>query len=299
MDKGMRPPDIKFMDDAQYERFCALVVSNFAEHGETAEIVGGTAIVNGEKERPLGLYNVAAACAKGGEDTWKTTVAEHFRQVRLAKEEGENVARLAENFESVRNILMPRIYEKSKLLGYWQEDFYVRSDLDGTKTFVVFDMPTSTTHVNRTHSKNWGKTDAEIFAVAMENLGKRPMVPTGIDNERPGQTVYFFDGDVFTSSLALRVADGQEWVGPFGALVVVPNRNRLIVHPIEGFDSGRVYEILGPYAWKEHASSPGAVSPFVYWFYKGTFTACGVLDENNIPVPMVPEKLTRLLRGET
>lgn len=287
------------MDDAQYERFCALVVSDFAEHGKSVEIVNGTTIVDGNRERPFGLYNLAAACAKNAEETWRATVAGHFRQVRLAVEEGESLARLSERFEDVRDILMPRIYEKSKLLGYRQEDFYARNDLEGTKTYVVFDMPTSTTHVNRTHAKTWNMTDAEIFAVAMENLGKRPMVPTDVDRERSGQTTYFFDGDVFTSTLALRIKDGQEWVGPFGALVVIPNRNRLVVHPIEGFESGRVYEILGPYAWKEHSTSPGAVSPFVYWFYEGTFTACGVLDENNIPVPMVPEKLTRLLRGET
>ncbi len=286
------------MDDAQYEQLCALVVSDFAEHGKAVEVVDGAVIVNGDALRPFGLYNVAAACAKDAEETWKATVAGHFRQVRLAVEEGESLARLSERFEDVRDILLPRIYEKSKLLGYRQEELYARNDLEGTKTFVAFDMPTSTTLVNRSYTKTWGKTDAEIFAVAMENLGKRPMVPTEIDRERPGQTVYFFDGDVFTSSLALRVADGQEWVGPFGALVVVPNRNRLIVHPIEGFDSGRVYEILGPYAWKEHSTSPGAVSPFVYWFYKGTFTAYGSLDEKGLLVPMVPEKLTRLLRGE-
>ena len=294
----MRPADFKFMDDAQYDRSCALVVSDFAEHGKSVEIVDGAVIVDGDAVRPFGLYNVAAACAKSAEETWKATVAEHFRQVRLAVEEGDSLARLSRRFEDVRDILMPRIYEKSKLLGLHQEDLYARSDLDGTKTFVVFDMPTSTTHVNRTHTKTWGKTDAEIFAVAMDNLGKRPMVPTDVDRERPGQTTYFFDGDVFTSSLALRIADGQEWVGPFGALVVVPNRNRLIVHPIEGFESGRVYEILGPYAWKEHASSPGAVSPFVYWFHKGTFTACGTYDEKGTLVPMVPERLTRLLRGQ-
>jgi len=294
-----KPPDFKFMDDAQYERFCALVVSDFAAHGKAVEIVDGMVIAGGDKERPFGLYNVAAACAKDAEETWSATVAEHFRQIRLAVEEGESLMRLSQRFEDVRNILMPRIYQKSKLLGYRQEDFYARNDLEGTKTYVVFDMPTSTTHVNRTHAKTWNMTDAEIFAVAMDNLEKRPMVPTDVDRERSGQTTYFFDGDVFTSTLALRIADGQEWVGPFGALVVIPTRNRLVVHPIEGFESGRVYEILGPYAWKEHSSSPGAVSPFVYWFYKGAFIACGVLDENNIPVPMVPEKLTRLLRGET
>lgn len=282
------------MTDADWNDFAALVSAYFDARGETAEISAGTVFLNGDTTRPMSLGNLAAACANRERADWTGLIANHFDTLRRSVEAEQDVARKARVFADVRSSLMLRIYDEGSTP--FTDQLYVRQDLEGTDTFVVFDLPDSVLHVNRAHTRTWGLTDEEVFMVAEQNLNARPFPKRAMDPGPFGQQMHVFQGDVYTASNALREYEMAKYDGAYGSLVAIPSREVLMIHPIEGPASRDVFVDLGIYASKVFLKYPGAITPFLFWHHKGAFTRCGsgspTVDEMK---PSVPEALTRLL----
>ncbi len=282
------------MTDDDWSAFESIVRLYFDARGERMEVVNGSVFVNGDRDPQMSLGNVAAACAGRERSTWAEVVARHFDDLRTSVEEQQDLERKAQTFKDVRSLLALRIYPEAATP--FSDQLYVRQDLEGTDTFVVFDLPTSVTHVNRSQTKSWGLTDEEIFMVAEQNLNARPFPKRRMDPGPFGQQMHVFQDDVFTASNVLRAYEMAKYDGAYGSLVAIPARETLMIHPLEGPASRDVFVELGMYATKVFLKYPGAITPFLFWHHKGTFTRCGsgspTVEEMR---PSVPEALTRLL----
>ncbi len=284
------------MDDAGWERFAEDVLGYFSEIGQEIEILAGVVFVGGDRERPRNLGNLAASCASKPSAEWPAAIRRHFREIDEAVRDSEELNAGKKSFEDVRSQLLLRIYDEASTP--FTDQLYMRHDLEGTDTFVVVDMPTSVTHLNRASSRHWGKTDEELFRVAEENLRARPLPQPAVMRGAADEPVYVFQGDFFTSSHVLLREVLDAYVGPFGAYVAIPFRELLVVCPLERPVPDTFIQ-LGMFVAEQHSKSPGAISPFMFWYYQGQFERCGSGPNHMTDMkPFVPERLRYLFNHQ-
>lgn len=262
-------------DDAH--QLLRLVKTYFERHGlsltETAEgtfrIEGGSAEDQGMM---VGLWNLAQLCAQTDREAWPQVVEEHFDFLGQGLVEQERLLATIDDFGSVRDYLTLRVYEE----GYSQLSatrLVSRCDLPGTITALVFDLPSVVRCTTREETAAWGRSDAELWRIALENLRGRA-VPDEIDRIGPaGAEVVFMGGDShFVASGVLLLEERPELLGRYGSIVAIPHRHVLLGHPVDDWSVLEpVQRVLMPVVAQLWAEGPGSISPHLYWYRSGLF----------------------------
>ncbi len=282
------------MNDDDWDYFQSQVQAYADLRGQSTEFVAGSVYLNGDTTRPMNLGNVAAAAASRGRSEWFAVISNHFDTLLRSIAAEQDIARKVRVFADVRSLLMLRMYDEAATP--FTDQLYMRHDLEGTDTFVVFDLLELVVHVTRVDTKTWGLTDEEIFMVAEQNLNARPFPKRVMDPGPFGRQLHVFQGDVYTASNVLREYDMAKYDGAYGSLIAIPSREVLMIHPIEGIGTREVFIEMSQYVQKVFSQYPGTISPFLFWHYKGTFTRCGSGSATVEDMkPDVPKALMRLL----
>ncbi len=276
--KPRRDATFPFLTVDQARRFRALVVQTFTDAG--VEIVAaGADYLDDALGRRLGLSNLAAQCYRNGfgEGVWPSVVAAHVQGLlaaggdpflldKLEPQEILNSVFLRLNNVHVMGEALAGLAHARPVCGALIELLGYRSQ--GTTRYL------RTCDVDRLGLDN-------LLAAGLENLLREPLPDpqflVGHDT-----TVLLLDGEspqtaskVLVLRDVLRRTYGEREF-PDGVLVAVPNRNELLVWPIEG-DPLRVTPLLGRLAELDFTDAPGPLSPSVFWWRDGELTEVAAL----------------------
>lgn len=270
---GAEPPlpDWSPFDDGRtHKAFLDAVEADLRRRGIPFTMDDGVVLVPTEDEDEpgqFGLSNLSQQCAAVERDDWSRLIATHFTSVFSIQ--GRDLDALAADYEQVRPILRIRLMPDESMGGVSVPGSTVRPVAPGTLAVLVYDFPDSTASVHVDHLAGWPVDEDAAYEQALANLDQEPKSLSEDMEVEPGASVRILYGDSFyVATQALRLGDVLP-PGTTDALVAVPNRHTLIVHPI--VDGGAVTAMQPIYrlAAQLFREGPGSISDQPYWWHEG------------------------------
>ena len=177
---------------------------------------------------------------------------------------------------------------------------YARLVADGLVFAYALDRPTD---VRILTDPDVERVDQEeLGQAAYENLMRIPVTHEEIPFE--GTVLHSFYGEShFVGSQALFLSAAVRKVTGAslphaGALVVMPSRHNLVYHPIADGTVVDAVNNLAAYALGAFEDGPGALSPRVYWWHRGSLKSLTVIDEDTRSFSIQPPPhLLDLMKG--
>ncbi|MCF3963484.1 DUF1444 domain-containing protein [Streptomyces fuscigenes] len=267
------------IDEAAY--FRAQVREAFAEQG--LEVTLYEAAVVDNAGRQFGLGNLAAVCHNDdrGPRAWGELARRHAAMVLRTVDGPSALDTLAP--AQIKAQLYPRVISGE---GLDAENFgYARSVAPGLYELLALDLPESVMMLTDEALGRLGETD-RLRERALANLRELPVEARETVKDEEGMRFEVVVGDSFYTAsrvLALetlvRQTTGQRLTED-GALVAMPFRHQLAFHVIR--DAGVLPSLTGmaAFAASGYEDTPGAISPYVYWWRGGTIRQLSERDED-------------------
>ncbi|MEU2271125.1 immunity 49 family protein [Streptomyces olindensis] len=215
--------------------------------------------------------------------------------MRQASQGDESVAEL---LQGVHARLLPVESITPELSGALR---YARVVADGLVLAYALDGPTSVRILTDRDVEHAGLQ--ALGEAARTNLMRVPVrhEEVGVEGQARLHSVYgdspFVAGKaLFLAEVAWKVVGEQ--LPDAGALVVVPTRHHLVYHPITDGSVVDAVNSLAAYALGAYEDGPGALSPQVYWWHRGSLTSLTVIDHDTLTFSVrPPSDLLGLMRG--
>jgi hypothetical protein len=270
-DRPPLPEWSPFGDGRTHQAFLHAVEADLRRRGIDYTMGDGVVLIPaaGEDEPgQFGLSNLSQQCAALAPDDWPRVIATHFTSVFAIK--GRDFDALAADYDQVRPILRVRLMPDESMGGGAIPGTTVRPIAPGIIAVLVYDFPDSTASVHDDHLASWPVSADAAFEQGLANIALEPM-PLSDDMEvEPGSSLRLWYGDSFyVATRALRLGEILP-DGTSDALVAVPNRHTLVVHPI--VDGGAIPAMQAIYrlAVQLYRDGPGSISDQPYWWHDGT-----------------------------
>lgn len=270
---GAEPPlpDWSPFDDGRtHQAFLDAVEADLRRRGVRYAMEDGLVQVATEgRDEPAryGLANLSQQCAANERDDWARIIATHFSSVFSIQ--GRDLDALAADFDQVRPILRVRLMPDESMGGVILPGSTVRSIAPGILAVLVYDFPDSTASVHVDHIASWPVGADAAFEQGVANLAREPAPLSDDIDVEPGTSVRVWYGDNFyVATRVLRLRDLLP-DGTSDALVAVPNRHTLVVHPV--VDGGAIPAMQAIYrlAVQLFRDGPGSISDQPYWWHEG------------------------------
>jgi hypothetical protein len=299
-----RDPEFSFFSADEGARFRAQVREAFAEKG--LEVTVYADVVSDSAGRQFGLGNLAAVCHNDerGPRAWPELVRQHVGMVLRTMEAPSALETLPT--EQIRAQLYPRVIGAD---GLNPENFaYARSVAPGLYEILALDLPESVMMLTDEALEPLGDLQY-LRDQALYNLRGLPVEGHETVKDSEGMRFEVVLGDSFYTAsrvLALdslvRQVTGEQLTAD-GALVAMPFRHQLAFHAIH--DTGMIPALnaMASFAATGYEDTPGAISPYVYWWRDGTLTQLSDRDEDGEGLRILvdddfQELLERLVAGK-
>jgi hypothetical protein len=245
-----------------------------------------------EGDHQLGLSNLSQLCHGSDRADWSRIIASHFTS--LLSMQGRDLDALAADYEQVKPILRARLMPDQSMGGVELPESVTRTVAPGIVAVLVFDFPDSTASVGAAHLAGWPVDIDGVFEQALDNLASEPTpMHEDVDAEQAKVTIWYGDS-FYVATRALRLADMLP-AGTTDALIAVPNRHTLVVHPI--VDAGAVVAMQFVYrmAAQMFRDGPGSISDQPYWWHDGTIVQIPHREEGKRIAVYPPDEFVALL----
>ncbi len=276
-----RDPEFSFFSADEGARFRTQVREAFAEHG--LEVTVFADVVTDSAGRQFGLANLAAVLHNDdrGPRSWPELVDHHVGMVLRTMDAPSALDTLPT--EQIRSQLYPRVVGAD---GFNPDNFaYARPLAPGLFEIIALDLPESVMMLTDEALEPLGDLPY-LREQAMYNLRGLPVEGHETVKGEDGLHFEVILGDSFYTAsrvLALenvvREVTGKQLTGD-GALVAMPFRHQLAFHAIH--DTGVIASLsaMTSFAASGYADTPGAISPYVYWWRDGTLVQLSDRDED-------------------
>ncbi|MFE2596999.1 hypothetical protein ACFXCZ_10930 [Streptomyces sp. NPDC059396] len=280
-DTTPRDPAFSFFSVDEAARFRSQVREAFAERG--LEVTLYPDMVTDSAGRQFGLGNLAAVCHNDdrGPRIWGELVRRHVGMVLRTMESPSALDTLAP--EQIRSQLYPRVISED---GLDPQTFgYARSVAPGLYEVLALDLPESVMMLTDEALEPLGET-RHLRERALRNLRELPVEGRETIKDSDGTRFEVVLGDSFYTAsrvLALETVVQQvtgRLIPPEGALVAMPFRHQLAFHVIRDRTMIPSLNAMAAFAASGYEDTPGAISPYVYWWRGGTLTQLSDEDED-------------------
>jgi hypothetical protein len=254
----------------------------------------------------LALAELAAACATVQPADYGALLGERLDTVLLGIEGQTTAAALDSDWPAAQRHIKLRLFPAAQAVA--NEEILVSADIGaGLSVVLVYDLPDSVTSVQPDAVAAWPVTGAELWRIATANLRAEepPPVVERIALTEDADALLVTGESYFVASRLLILGDILPPSSfPYGALVIVPHRHAMVVHPITGSEIYDALTTLSVMAGEMVGDSPGPMSSAVYWWKSDAIEEVAVVvDEDAAEVTVEPsvefgELLDWLLKGE-
>ncbi|MEV0037605.1 hypothetical protein ACFRR7_29875 [Streptomyces sp. NPDC056909] len=280
-DTTPRDAAFPFFSADEAARFRGQVREAFAERG--LEVTLYADMVKDSAGRQFGLGNLAAVCHNDdrGPRVWGTLVRRHVGMVLRTMDAPSALDTLAP--EQIRAQLYPRVISQD---GLDPQTFgYARSVAPGLYEVLALDLPESVMMLTDDALEPLGET-RQLRERALHNLRELPVEGRETVKDSDGTRFEVVLGDSFYTAsrvLALETVVKQltgRPIPPEGALVAMPFRHQLAFHVIRDSTMIPSLNAMASFAASGYEDTPGAISPYVYWWRGGKLTQLSDEDED-------------------
>ncbi|NID10119.1 hypothetical protein [Fibrivirga algicola] len=239
------------------------------------------------------MDNLLRKCIAAESTEWEAMVASH---VKILPINSAAITYIYKDFEFAAPLLKVQV----KPVGFAQDiiqDCVYRQDFPQTHTFLVIDFDDALHYVRRSEMAEWEMTDAYLFDVALDNVAreKPDLAGHALADELPLYTLFHNDFAVACAIELSRNAD--EAVGPYGAVVNIPAKGSVFIHPLEA-------DTVLDYIAASHEMVQGfytdevyTVNAEYYWYYQGRYSLFPMRVEGNQAYLSYPDRLRQLLQN--
>ncbi|MFD6335013.1 hypothetical protein ACFWGI_36310 [Streptomyces niveus] len=278
-----RDPEFSFFSTDEAALFRSQVRAAFAERG--LEVTVYSDLVTDSAGRQFGLANLAAVCHNDdrGARVWGELVRQHAGMVLRTMDGPSALDTLPP--AQIRAQLYPRVISGDSLDA--QAFGYARSVAPGLYEILALDLPESVMMLTDEALEPLGPLH-ELRAQALGNLRQLPVEGRETVKDPEGMRFEVVMGDSFyTASRVLALDSVVQQVtgrrlGTDGALVAFPFRHQLAFHVIRDATVIPSLNAMASFAASGFEDTPGAISPYVYWWRDGTLTQLSDKDEGNV-----------------
>ncbi|MCX4514909.1 MULTISPECIES: hypothetical protein [Streptomyces] len=272
-DDAPRDAEFAFFSVDEGARFRGQVREAFAEQG--LEVTVYADVVADSSGRQFGLGNLAAVCHNDqrGPRVWPDVIRGHVGLVLRTMDAPSALDTLPA--DQIRAQLYPRVIGTD---GLDRDTFrYARALAPGLSEVLALDLPESVMMLTDDALEPLGDVPG-LRDRAMANLRGLPVEGHETIEDAGGMSFDVVVGDSFYTASRVLVLDalvrqvtGQH-ITADGALVALPFRHQLAFHVIR--DAGVIPSLnaMAAFAASGYADTPGAITPYVYWWRAGTLT---------------------------
>jgi len=267
----LRPPWASFMTYTQWERFLIAVARNLHARQLPLQYQDGVFHVQlGEQQQvQIGLGNLAQVCHQAREAQWGAIIATHFDQM-LQDVHDPGVEALLQDFDQVKDRLFVRLIAMDAAISL-EHLAVARNDIPDVIAYLALDLPVSVRSIAANEIAPWRKTPGELYAIGLANVREKSQYEAQ-DVEAPECTLIGVTSDsLFTASHALLLHEHPEWIGKYGALLIIPTRHNLVIHPINDLSLLKALPCLCFMATEMEKEGPGSITNHVYWYDDGRY----------------------------
>jgi hypothetical protein len=261
-----------FGDGRTHRAFIDAVEADLHRRGVTFEMGDGVVFVPTEgQDEPAhyGLSNLSQQCAPVDESEWPRIIATHFSAMRSIV--GRDLDALAADYEQASRVLAVRLMPDESMGGIELPDATSRPLAAGIVAVLVFDFPDSTATVHREHVEGWPVDLDAAFEQGLAILDREPQ-PLRDDVAEGDVRFTVWYGDSFYVATWLLRLERLLPPGSTDALVAVPNRHTLVVHPIADADAISSMQPIYRLAVQLFREGPGSISDQPYWWHEAALT---------------------------
>lgn len=281
----------------EYNDILRLTIDQLSLKGTISQITSDGVIhvqFDGQKG-PTQFYmdNLLRKCKATEPAEWEAMVVGHVKILPI------NSAALTYIYKDF-DFAAPLLKVQVKSTGFAQDiinDCVYRQDFPQTYTFLVIDFDDALHYVRRSEIGEWEASDNYLFGVALDNIAREKLDISShaLTKELPLYTLFHND---FAVACAIELArNANEAVGPFGAVVNIPAKGSVFIHPlaadtvldyiaashelVHGFYTDEIYTVNEEY----------------YWYYKGRYSLFPMRVEGNQTYLSYPDGLRNLFHG--
>jgi hypothetical protein len=250
----------------------------------------------------LNLHNLIGKCvAVGDKAQWAVVIQEHLSNLFSSIDEQKKIN--PGDFTSVEKYLSLRIYDQATInqRGGAQK-LVTHTDLEGTYTLLMLDLPGAFTPVPREMFDLWKKDAAEVFALAQAHVNGQPVekITKTFDFSGTPVEISFLGNEDYAASYALGLlANSPELVGEWGTALAIPNKglvNMCKISKDKPLDFVKFIQYTKPLIEKSYRTHAQPVSDQYFWYYQGQFTKITVVTDATGAVNVIsPMGLTKLM----
>jgi len=286
-----------------YKKIVDLAVPLVQKRFAIDNIKNGSIELNkGQEIKTMNLNNLVRNCiSESDKSKWKAIIEEYFNSIYATLDEQKKFD--PNNFEAVQKYLSIRIYPTETIMQRGGIDkLIVRTDIEGTYSVLMLDLPGSFSPVSKMNFDKWKKDSAEVFKMAQANINQQPVgkVTKQFDIDGSNIEISFLGEENYAASYALDLINNSpELVGEWGTVIAVPNKGLVDLckvsesHPVDFVKFIQRTKVLVEKSYNEHQQP---ISDHFFWYYKGKFTKINVTQEANGNISVLsPQGLTELM----
>jgi hypothetical protein len=227
-----------------------------------------------------GLWNLSQLCRGNPPGRWTSIVKDHFDSMVRSRSETSALEADEKDFAKMRPLLRVRLYGEESLEKAPGAKLVRRPLAPGIAAVLVFDLPSSVATVSSDKAGAWGMSVDELFRVGIENVRAEGPLESMIQDVE-GIPITLLGGEsFFTTTHACFLEDYLRPPSPHGALIGLPHRGALLVHPVREKKALRAVQPLIQITRGMYEEGPGSLSPEIYWWRAGSWTLIKTWIEN-------------------
>lgn len=251
------------------------------------------------------LAALAASCSVVSPLVYQDILEARIDELLLGVQGTEQAESLDDNWQKAQHFIKIRLFSAAEAAA--NADQILAAEISEDLTAVlVYDLPDTIASVPPDAPIDWPVDGEALWKIAMENLRAEedPHIVRAALTEEADALVVSGESYFITSRLLILADILPASSFPYGALVTVPSRHIMVIHPITGPEVYGALIAMRLKALELYDEQPGPLSAEVYWWIDGTIEAVSVtVDEDDAQVTIEPseefaEVLEWLLRDD-
>lgn len=265
-----RPVSFKdLISKENYKVIVNLVLEYARNIGKVESVHDGIVILVDKKtkaERIISLNNIVRRCIAYEAHRWDKMIDYHFKQLIV------NPTKLNffyKDFEFAAQYLKVFVLPIEKLDDI--DSLIYREDFPNTRTFLILDYDEKFHYVQREKSLTWGKTETELFDLALANISLENIEIDQFLWKDKYEVFSLFNGD-FSAAFIIDFAKNVSFaIGKYGTIVAIPTKGAVFLHPLSSNQPEPFIQSFQEVVQSFYQEDEEPITMDFYWFWEGEF----------------------------
>lgn len=229
----------------------------------------------------MGLWNLAGSLINLAKNKWKNLIQYHFNTLKEMMEKQEKITESLEDFDSVKELLFPRIYHEEYIPEEAKADMLYYDFNPWFDVYIILDTPTAVRPISLDEFKKWNISREDLLEFAIDNLFRNTKFLFNNVELSETEDIFFASApnEVLSTSYILNIED--RFKGKYGTFVGIPNRNGVIIYPVNNNNAYNFLDQIIRVMVAMYNDGPGSISYNLFWLYENEIYTIELIDENN------------------